>query len=237
MPDIIADLIPQSVPTAERPLFGVTLLLVEDSRFACEAIRLMCLRSGARLRRADCLRSARRHLQCYRPNVVIVDLGLPDGSGLDLIDALSRQRPRVPAIIATSGNEAAEDAALAAGADCFLAKPVESLAGFQAAILSLLPDQPRGIAATGSEDALRPDPLALRDDLAHAAALLDPRAEGDLDYVARFLAGLAVSAHDADLRTAAEALLVEHRKGETPAAPLLRVSGIVRERLAANEGF
>jgi CheY-like chemotaxis protein len=232
MPDLIANLLPQRAPSAERPLLGVTLLLVEDSRLACEAIRLMCLRSGARLRRADCLRSAQRHLQCYRPTVVIVDLGLPDGSGLDLIDVLVRQSPRVPAIIATSGDADAAAAALAAGADRFLAKPIESLAAFQDAILALLPDQPRGVAPAGAEAAYSPDPAALRDDLARAAALLAPDAEGDLDYVARFLSGLAVSAHDPDLRIAAEALLKDRATG-----PLARVSGMVRDRLAANAGF
>ena len=232
MPDPMSDLVPQRAPSPERPLQGVTLLLVEDSRFACEAIRLMCLRSGARLRRADCLGSARRHLQCYRPTVVIADIGLPDGSGLDLIGTLARQCPRVPALIAMSGDAGAGAAARAAGADLFLAKPVENLAAFQQAVLSLLPDRPQ--AAAGDAAPFSPDRAALRDDLAHAAALLDPQAEGDLDYVAQFLKGLALSAHDADLRAAAEALLADHGQNT---APLGRVNGLLRDRLAASAGF
>ena len=93
MDDLDAFVVAKPVPTSSRPLLGLTALVVEDSRFACEAMRLLCLRSGARIRRADCLRSARRHLQVYRPSVVIIDLGLPDGSGTDLITELNQTVP------------------------------------------------------------------------------------------------------------------------------------------------
>ena len=89
-------------PTPNWPLLGLTILIVEDSRYSCEAMRFMALRSGARLRRADSIQSAKRHLRVYMPSAIIVDVGLPDGSGLDLIRELSSARPRVPALDLTA---------------------------------------------------------------------------------------------------------------------------------------
>lgn len=209
-----------------RPLLGLTVLMVEDSRFASEAMRLMCQRSGARLRRADCLRSARRHLQSYRPTVAIIDLGLPDGPGEELIAELAAARPRLPAILATSGDPAGEASARAAGADGFLPKPFDSLARFQSLVLARLGAfGPRGVMA---EDApLHPDRLALRDDLVSAADAL--RGEGDVIYLSRFLAGLARSAGDAPLERAAQ----DYGASRDP-APIAR---LISDRLAGTRPF
>lgn len=216
----LEDLLPPPAPTADRPLAGLTLLLVEDSRLACEAMRLLCRRSGARLRRADTLAAADRHLRTYRPGAVVVDLHLPDGSGLDLIRQLAQQRPRIDAILAVSGDPAQERAALAAGADAFLSKPVP-LAAFQAAVLACLPAgrRPHFLRSVTVEGGA-PDPLALREDLQHAAALLampDPRR----DYVAAFLCGVARSAGDLPLEDAA--------RGPDP----VHLTSLLHRRLAA----
>mgnify|MGYP006430439667 CR=1 FL=1 len=202
-------------PTATRPLLGMTILVVEDSRFACEALRLMCLRSGARIRRADCLASARRHLRVYRPSAVIVDMGLPDGSGLDLISDLATATPRVGVILGMSGDDEAEGRTLEAGADGFLAKPLETLASFQEAVLAALPDEikpegPRGVVT----DSVIPDRSAYRDDIAHVTSLLEMRQDGEtLDYAAQFLRGVARSAHDRPLESAAADLARCHPGG------------------------
>lgn len=223
-------------PTPEQPLRGLTVLAVEDSRFASEALRLLCVRSGARLRRADSLRAARRHLGVYRPAVVIVDAGLPDGSGLSLIEDLATAVPRVQAIIAISGDPCAEAAALAAGADGFLQKPVESAAMFQQCILQALPERARQIGPRRVDTApARPGDIALNDDLAHAQAMLsNAGTEADvLDYLARFLLGLGRQSGDAALERAGHEL-ARARSGEVPAAATAEaVAHLLRTRLHA----
>ncbi|MHA6347669.1 response regulator, partial [Roseivivax sp. CAU 1761] len=204
--------------TAARPLNGLTILVVDDSRFACEAVRLLCLHSGARLRRADCLHSARRHLQVYRPTALVVDLGLPDGSGLDLLAEQAAASPRIPALLATSGDPAAGAAARAAGADGFVPKPFPSVAAFQGAILELLPREWR-LAAPRLADtrSVTPAPEAFRDDMQHAADTLSrPDAAARLGYAAAFLEGVARCAGDAALERAAQAA----RRGRGDAARL-----------------
>jgi DNA-binding response OmpR family regulator len=221
-------------PTATRPLLGLTVLVVEDSRYACDAMRLLCLRSGARIRRADCIRSARRHLQVYRPSVVVIDLGLPDGSGAELIAELSHATPRVDVVLGTSGDSFAEQVVMAAGADGFLAKPIESVLTFQNAILTALPveRQPTGPRLV-SDDPVRPDPLAYRDDMAHAADVLDERNDGRmLDYLAQFLSGVARSAGDTPLSKAADDLAAARSGGRPLQASIARVAALVQDRLA-----
>lgn len=223
----------QRLPSARRPLLGLTILVIEDSRFACEALRLLCLRSGARIRRADSLKSARRHLQVYRPSVVIADVGLPDGSGLDLIKEMNAARPRVRIILAISGDENVQEETLAAGADGFLAKPITSLAAFQNAILSRLPDdrQPSGPRQI-TDETVEPDPIAFLDDMAHAADVLnDTQEEKSLDYVAQFVGGVARSAGDTPLARAAENLARARSEGRPVASDAAVIAGLVQERL------
>lgn len=221
-------------PTPSRPLLGVTILVVEDSRFACEAMRLLCVRSGARIRRADSIAAAERHLQVYRPTVLIVDLGLPDGDGAALIQAVHLARPRIPVILGTSGDDLAHDICIAAGADGFLPKPAHSLSQFQELILACLPEDQRPMGPRAvNEELVCPDTLAYRDDLAHAAELLcDGSDDKVLDYVAQFVTGIARSAADAPLITAGEALTIARMRGRSCRSDVARLAGLVQERLA-----
>ena len=226
-------------PTATRPLLGQTILVVEDSRYACDAIRLMCLHSGARIRRADCLQSARRHLQIYRPSVILVDIGLPDGSGTDLIAELTNAAPRIGAILGMSGDAHTRDIALQAGADGFLDKPLKSLAHFQKFILECLPEDRRPDSLHAIRDEIvRPDPMAYQDDMAHIADVLaGPNDHRTLDYAAQFLRGVARDAGDGILADAAHKLAESRAEGAPITALAAQVAGIVQARLEQREAI
>jgi CheY-like chemotaxis protein len=206
---------PRAAPSFRRQcLFAVTILLVEDSRSASEAIRLYAAESGARHRRADSLRAASRHLAIYRPNVVMVDLGLPDGDGLALVGQLASASPPLGAIVALSGHERAswQAEAIAAGAAACLEKPIPSLKAFQECVLSVLPDaesrrgpDARELALTGRASV----GTALADDLRRARWLLaeaipeeDPET---IAYCAQFLGSVGEMLGDRDLLAAAQA--------------------------------
>jgi CheY-like chemotaxis protein len=75
---------------------------------------------------ADTLRSARAVLATTAVDLVLLDVRLPDGSGLDLIDEIALRppegRPRI-AIMSASVLPQERETFLASGADTFLGKP------------------------------------------------------------------------------------------------------------------
>ncbi len=163
--DITADT-PKPLPQwrlslPNRPLTGLTVLVIEDSRFASEAVRLLCLKSGARIRRADCLRSAARHLRSYRPAVVVIDLGLPDGDGGRANRGTARRRTAGAGDPGDVRRSRPRVRGAGGGADGFLPKPVESLAVFQQAILRVLPADTGAMTLRAlPDDVIQPDPRA-----------------------------------------------------------------------------
>jgi CheY-like chemotaxis protein len=195
-PDTPTPQIPQG--RDRLPLHGLALLVVDDSRFTCDALRLILQRAGARLRRAESLEIARLHLAFHRPDLAIVDLGLPDGRGQDLIAELSREG--LP-VLGLSGDPEGREIALDAGAAGFIEKPIGSVAGLVRLIRQLATGA--GPLERGQDTAPPPaDPMALRDDLVRAIGLIT--GSGDPGYAQSFLRSLARAAGDSKLEAAAQ---------------------------------
>lgn len=98
------------------------IVIVDDELHLRNLFELVLQQRGHDVVTAASLDEAREVCARIHPDVVSVDMLMPQGSGVDLIRALRMQTPTVR-IIAVSGNSDLLTAAIEAGADITLAKP------------------------------------------------------------------------------------------------------------------
>src|SRR3954468_16427798 len=99
------------------------VLVVEDEAEIRRFVRLALELDGFDVAEADGLKRGLIEAGTRRPDLVILDLGLPDGDGVDLIRDL-RGWSDVPVIVLSArSDETDKIAALDAGADDYLTKP------------------------------------------------------------------------------------------------------------------
>jgi DNA-binding response OmpR family regulator len=100
------------------------LLVVEDEARIAEALRVALSRAGFAVDAVATVADARAALPVAPYDAVILDLGLPDGDGLDLLTEHRQAGSRVPVLVLTARDAVeARVAGLAAGADDYLIKP------------------------------------------------------------------------------------------------------------------
>jgi two-component system, OmpR family, response regulator len=105
---------------------AVRVLLVEDDHVLGEAIRDHIASSGHSVDWMRRLDDARDALATVTYELVLLDLGLPDGRGLDLLRELRAAGNPVPVIIATAQDQiAVRIEGLNSGADDYLSKPFD----------------------------------------------------------------------------------------------------------------
>ncbi len=103
-----------------------TALIVDDERDIRELLLLTLGRMGLRVDTAADIASARAHLAENDYDLCFTDMRLPDGSGQELIEFISKTRPETPvAMITAYGDVNAAVHALKAGAFDFVSKPVD----------------------------------------------------------------------------------------------------------------
>jgi two-component system repressor protein LuxO len=104
----------------------VKTLIVEDSATLCAIYSQYLDGSGLDVTAVETLASARETLVELSPQLVLLDIELPDGNGLDLMDDLWRVTPR-PAVVVMTGHGADyAEQAIESGADDFLNKPFDA---------------------------------------------------------------------------------------------------------------
>lgn len=146
---------------------AATLLVVEDDVQIRRFVRLSLEREGFRVREAATYASGLVDAGTSKPDVVILDLGLPDGDGTDFVREL-RGWSQVPVLILSARTmETDKIDVLDAGADDYLTKPFsvgELLARVRALLrrVSRSPDSESAVAHFGDVTVDMTRRLALR---------------------------------------------------------------------------
>jgi two-component system KDP operon response regulator KdpE len=119
------------------------VLIVEDDAHIRRLLRVAADRAGYRTAEAGTAREGLSLLDIDKPEVVLLDLGLPDRDGLELIQ-LVKARGATLIVVSAREDTAEKVAALDLGADDYLTKPFDTeelLARIRTALRHRLADQ------------------------------------------------------------------------------------------------
>ncbi len=103
------------------------LLIVDDSVTVADALRIVFEAAGYRVSVAHAVAAAVEQIVVGQPDVMMLDLTLPDGDGLTVLArARERGHVRLPITLALTGHadDATQERCLAAGCRAVLVKPV-----------------------------------------------------------------------------------------------------------------
>ncbi|HYW58274.1 MAG TPA: two-component system response regulator CreB [Polaromonas sp.] len=102
---------------------GAHILLVEDDPAIARSIVYTLERDGLVVTHCLLLTDARRQLALRQPDVLVLDVGLPDGSGLDLCREVRAQSSLPVLMLSAHGEEIDRVLGLELGADDYVSKP------------------------------------------------------------------------------------------------------------------
>jgi two-component system KDP operon response regulator KdpE len=102
---------------------GPTLLLVEDEAPARRTLADYLQRRGYEVYEATTAQEAIRQWDAHRADLVLLDLGLPDLDGVEVIRRIRREATTPIIILSARGDERDKISGLEAGADDYLTKP------------------------------------------------------------------------------------------------------------------
>ncbi|WP_440056991.1 response regulator (plasmid) [Pseudoalteromonas sp. T1lg65] len=102
------------------------LLLVEDDTLLAQGLIISLKKEGYAVEHAPTLQNATQWVRNSQFDLVILDLGLPDGDGIEVLKKLNKKQHETAVLILTA-RDSLEDkiAGLDLGADDYLAKPFE----------------------------------------------------------------------------------------------------------------
>ncbi|HEY8169043.1 MAG: response regulator transcription factor [Candidatus Limnocylindrales bacterium] len=111
--------------TGSRPTVvpGARLLLIEDDAATRDAVAANLAGHGYRVEQAETVATALRAWDAGRPDLILLDLGLPDRDGVHVVRRVRADAATPILIISARGEESDRVSALDEGADDYLTKP------------------------------------------------------------------------------------------------------------------
>jgi two-component system, cell cycle response regulator DivK len=124
-----------------------SILVVDDHELNLKLLTFVLELEGHDVVGATSLDDAHRAIEQEPPALVVLDLNLPDGDGLDLARAIKSEQGAGCPVLACTGGALNEDRerALEAGCDDYVTKPIDTL-DFAQRVASMLPDRPAAAA-------------------------------------------------------------------------------------------
>ena len=101
----------------------VAVLIVEDDPAIRRFLRVSLVESGYRVIETGSGQEAMRRLRLDTPDIIILDLGLPDVDGLDIIREVRQTSPVPIVVLSSRADERGKVEALDLGADDYVTKP------------------------------------------------------------------------------------------------------------------
>ncbi|AVP56971.1 sigma-54-dependent transcriptional regulator [Pulveribacter suum] len=216
---------------------AASILVVDDEPDLRTLYELTLLREGYRVEAAATVAEAREQLAAQKFDVVISDMRLPDGFGMELLHDLRQQQRRERCVVMTaygSADNAVE--ALRAGAFDYLTKPVD-LKQFRAVVASAIQGI-GGVPAPQRGARVRPAALASQDAMGRLIGESAPmRAVKDrIAKVARSMAPVLVRGESGTGKELVARAL--HASSQRASGPLVAVNcGAIPENLLEAEFF
>lgn len=110
-------------PAARKPAQQIRVLLVEDVRTVAIAVQAVLLQSGMEVEIAESGAEAWARKQEFRPDIALIDLGLPDVEGFELVERFAAPGDCGIILLTANDEESARVMALETGADDYMVKP------------------------------------------------------------------------------------------------------------------
>ena len=168
------------------------VLVVDDEPDLRTLYELTLLREGHRVQAAGSLAEAREQLEQQQFDIIITDMRLPDGMGLELLrEMTAMRRPERSIMITAYGSAENAVEALKAGAFDYLTKPVD-LKQFRSVVASAL-RTPHETPAPASTAATAPSETSSNADAASAALAKLVGESASMRSVKRRIAKVATS--------------------------------------------